>query len=119
MDSSNTYLDATIRNRASDMQLYTDSDVSYLVLSKAHSRGEGYFYLNNKLNNMQTILLPTSTSPILTECQTLTHSLSSAAGAEVGTVFLNSKAAVPIRIVLEEIGLPQGSTPLKIDNNTA
>ena len=49
MDYAHTYPDATIRNHASDMQLYIDSDAAYLVLPKACSRGAGNFYFSNKL----------------------------------------------------------------------
>ena len=78
------------------MQLYIDSDAAYLVLPKARSRGVRHFYLSSTLNNMQTIPTPASNGPILTECQTLKNVMSSAAEAEVGTVFLNGKATIPI-----------------------
>ena len=35
MDYANTYPSATIRYKASDMQLHVDSDAAYLVLPKA------------------------------------------------------------------------------------
>eukprot|EP00956_Cyclotella_meneghiniana_P031271 scaffold81716_cov13-Cyclotella_meneghiniana.AAC.1 len=45
--------------------------------------------------------------------------MSSAAEAETGALFLNAKLAVPIRHTLEELGHPQGKTPIQTDNSTA
>ena len=45
--------------------------------------------------------------------------MSSTAEAGVGTVHHNGKASIPVRTVLDDMGHPQGSTPVKIDNNTA
>ena len=56
---------------------------------------------------------------ILTELQTLKYVVSSAAEAELGTVHHNGKAAISIRVALDERGHPQGPIPLKTDDNTA
>jgi hypothetical protein len=45
--------------------------------------------------------------------------LSSAAEAELGTLFHNGKEACPLRIALEEMGHPQPATPMATDNSTA
>lgn len=45
--------------------------------------------------------------------------VSSAAEAELGALFHNGKDACPIRIALEEMGHPQGPTPIVTDNSTA
>jgi hypothetical protein len=45
--------------------------------------------------------------------------MSSAAEAEIGSVFLNAKEATLLRTTLEEMGHPQPPTPLQSDNNTA
>ena len=42
MDYAHIYLDAKIRYKASDMQLYIDYDAAYLVLLKARIRGAVY-----------------------------------------------------------------------------
>jgi hypothetical protein len=45
--------------------------------------------------------------------------MSSAAEAEVGALFMNAKALIPLRITCEELGHIQLPTPMRTDNNTA
>ena len=45
--------------------------------------------------------------------------MSSAAEAELGALFINTKQAVPMRHTLEELGHPQNKTPIQTDNSTA
>jgi hypothetical protein len=49
----------------------------------------------------------------------LKHVMSSAAEAEIGSVFLNAKEAKILRTRLEEMGHPQPPTSLQTDNTTA
>ena len=58
MDYAHTYPNAIIGYKASDMQLYVDSDAVYLVLPKARSGGAGHFYLSNKLTSMDKLPQP-------------------------------------------------------------
>jgi hypothetical protein len=44
--------------------------------------------------------------------------VASAAEAELGALFLNAQGAKVIWLVLEELGHPQPSTPIHIDNTT-
>jgi predicted transposase YdaD len=44
--------------------------------------------------------------------------ISSAAEAEIGSVFLNAKEATLLRTSLEEMGYPQPPTPLQTDSTT-
>ena len=119
MDYAHTYPDAKIYHHTNNMQLYVDSDAAYIVLSKARSRGAGNFYLSNKFHSTPTIPTPKPNSPILTECQALRNVISSGAKAEVSTVHLSGKAAIPVRNDLNEMVHLQGSTPIKTGNNTA
>jgi hypothetical protein len=45
--------------------------------------------------------------------------MSSAAEAELGALFINAKLAIPMRHTLEEMGHPQGKTPIQTDNSMA
>ena len=47
MDYLSTNPNAKIKFRASDMQLFIDSDAAYLIHPKARSREGGYHYLGN------------------------------------------------------------------------
>ena len=100
------------------MQLYIDSDAAYLILP-TRSRGAGYCNLIDKLTKTSIPPLSKINDPILTECQTLKYVMSSAAEAEVGTTHTNGKAAIPIRVALDEMDHPRSPTPLNTDNNTA
>jgi hypothetical protein len=45
--------------------------------------------------------------------------MSSAAEAEIGSVFINAKEGAVLRTTLEELGHPQPPTPIETDNTTA
>ena len=47
MDYAPTYPKITIRYYASNMQLFVDSNATYLVLLNTKSRIAGYFYLSD------------------------------------------------------------------------
>jgi hypothetical protein len=113
--------DATLRYHASDMILYVESDASYLSESKARSRVAGFHYLSNKQENLQD---PNSTPPpfngaISIPCKVLKAVLASTAESELAGLFVNGQEAVPERITLEELGHPQGPTPIFTDNKTS
>ena len=80
-----------IRYQASAMILHIDSDASYLIAPEAKSRITGYFKVNNKPSN--TI----NNAPILVECHTLKHVVTSSAECETAGVFQNAKTAIPIQ----------------------
>ena len=45
--------------------------------------------------------------------------MQSAAEAECGALYMNTKEAIPMRITLEELGHPQPAAPMRADNSTA
>jgi hypothetical protein len=45
--------------------------------------------------------------------------MSSAAEAEIGSIFSNAKEAAPLRVILEEMGHNQPPTPIQTENSTA
>ena len=101
------------------MILHIDSDAAYLVMPGAKSRVAGYYYLSTKpltIGDPQNIPL---NGAILVECKTLRHVVASAAEAETGGLFHNAQRGIEIRVALEEMGHPQGKTPLKTDNSTS
>ena len=85
------------RYYASEIKLYIDSDAAYPVLPKARSRGIDHFDFSDKLENMTSIPKPKLSGPVLTKCATICTIMSSAAEAECGTLFHNSKVAIPVR----------------------
>ena len=100
------------------MQLHVDSDATYLVLSKARSRGAGHFYLIIHTPPGISIPQPPTNGPILTEYVTLRNVMISAAEAETSTLYHNGIAVIPICVTLNELHHPQGPTSFKTDNDT-
>ena len=116
LDYVSTHFNATIRYHASDMILHVDSDAAYLVLPRARSHLVGHFFLSDSPSLTRTV---PPNGPILTECKTIYHVVSSAAEAETAGLFHNAQQARPFRYVLHQLGHPQPPTPIKTDNATA
>ena len=115
MDYLATYPNAYIRYHASDMILHIDSDAAYLVLPEAKSRIAGFYQLTNTARPNT----PSFTNgPLLVECKTLRHVVSSAAEAETSALYHNAQNAIHIRRLLHQLGHPQPPTPIKVDNST-
>ena len=111
-----TYPDCYLRYHASNMVLNIDFDAAYLVLPKANSRIAGHYHLSTKPTASTS---PPPNGPILVECRTLRHVVTSAAEAEVSALFHNAQNAIPIRNLLIALGHPQPPTPIKTNNTTA
>ena len=111
-----THPNTTIQYHASDMVLNVDSDAAYLVLPRARSRLAGHFFLSSP-GSPSRIAAPNG--PVLTECKTIRHVVSSAADAETAALFHNAQSARPIRHILISLGHSQPPTPLKTDSATA
>eukprot|EP00804_Cyclotella_cryptica_P016948 CCRYP_001900-RB/>CCRYP_001900-RB protein AED:0.47 eAED:0.43 QI:0/-1/0/1/-1/0/1/0/167 len=94
------------------MILAVHSDASYLETT-ARSRAGGHFFLSKGDPS------PCDNSVILTLAQIIKPVMSSAAEAELGTLHINAREAVPQRHLLNELGHPQPPTPIQIDNSTA
>ena len=113
LDYCASHPDGSIRYQASDMILKLHSDSSYLNAVGACSRQGGHLYLGNK--SEPDIL----NGAVLNLAAIMKMVLSSAAEAEFGALFHNTKEATPLRTTLEELGHPQPPTPVLVDNSTA
>ena len=121
LDYCATHPNAVVRFTGSDMILWLHSDASYLSMPKARSRAGGFYYLSD---HPPPTLGPDTPPPrhngaVNVLCQIMREVVSSAAEAELGSMFHNAKEACSIRIALEEMGHPQPATPLQTDNITA
>ena len=123
MERVNTFLDymathprAVIRYYVSGMVLNVHSDASYLTAPKARSRAGGHFFLDSIPKDGCPIRL---NGAILTQCAILKCVAASAAGAELGALFLNAMDAKILRLTLMGMGHPQPPTPIHVDNTTA
>ena len=63
--------------------------------------------------------IPTNNRAVINIAQLIKAVMSSAAEAEVGSLYMNAQEAVPARKILEEMGHPQRCTPLQTDNTIA
>ena len=93
-----THPNAKLRYYASDMVLNVHSDASYLSAPNARSRAAGYYFLGSVPKKHQPIKL---NGAIHVLCTVLKLVASSAAEAELGALFLNSKEAKVLRLTLE------------------
>jgi len=113
LDYCATHPNTGVRFWASGMILNIHSDASYLSEYYAKSRAAGHHYLGN-LNDPVF-----DNGTILTVSSIIKHVMSSASEAEIAALFQNCKAAIPLRVALEEMGHPQPKTPITTDNSTA
>jgi len=93
--------------------LNVESDASYLSERNARSRAGGHFYMSDNSTN------PKNNGAVLNISHIIKAVMSSAAEAELGALYINTREAVPIRNLLIEMGHPQPKTPVQTDNTTA
>jgi hypothetical protein len=98
------------------MILNVHSDASYLSAGKGRSRAGGYFFLGSMPEDGRSMKL---NGNIHITCAILKLVAASAAEAELGSLFLNTREAKIIRLILHELGHPQPPTPIHVDNTTA
>ena len=115
LDYMATHPDTVIYVYASDMIFNVHFDASYQTASKIRSRTGGYFFLGSMPKNGDPIILNGNIHVLSAVIKLVA---SSAAEAELAALFLNAQQARIIRLILREIGHPQPSTPIHINNST-
>ena len=91
------------------------SDASHSNEPKARSTAGGHYFLGNNPRDNQPIFLNGATHSL---CQILKFVASSAAEAELGSLFLNAKKGKEMITTLTEMGHPQPPVPIHVDNST-
>ena len=121
LDFAATHPSSILKYKASDMHLWAHTDASYLSESKARSRCGGFYYLSARpsLPITSNDNPPPLNGPIMANSKIIDAVMSSAQEAETGAGFFNAKEILPLRTALEELGHPQGPTPLQFDNKVA
>ena len=114
LDYAATHPNATIEYTPSGMILKVHSDASYLSEPRAKSRFGGHYYLGS-----EPVLETQHNGPVHTTASILKNVVSSASEAEYGGIFMNAKAALPLRQALLDLGHAQPPTPIQTDNDTA
>ena len=110
LDYCITHPKAQIIYRASDMQIHIESDAAYLVAPKGRNRAGGYFYLGNKDGKLFN-------GAIFILAKIIKAVMSSAAEAEVGSLYMNAREAIPLIYTCEKLGHIQLPIPIKTDNS--
>jgi hypothetical protein len=103
LNCCNTHPESKIRYHSSDMILHIHSDASYLSEDEEKSRAGGFFYMGNATKGKKKL----TNGAILIISKVIKHVMSSAAEAEIGAVFINSKEGAVLRTTLEELGHTQ------------
>jgi hypothetical protein len=99
-----------IRYHASSMQLQIQSDASYLCRTKARSVLGGLHYLGSaeQING-----------PFYCASKVISCVVTSAAEAELGAAFQNAQKGAQFRNTLTELGYPQPTTTIFVDDTVA
>ncbi len=105
--------DAILTCKASKMVLVIHIKASYLSELKACSQAGGHMFMAGQ----EKIL--TNNGGVLNILQIIRAVKSSAAEAELGTLFINAKTAVSMCRLLEELGQPKAQIPIQTDNSTS
>ena len=113
LDYVATYPNDGIIYRASKMQLAAHSDAGYLNEPKARSRASAHVCLS------ENVPIPAFNGAILTIAQIIKFVMSSAAEAELASLFITARKCVELRQTAIEMGWPQLPTPMPVDNTTA
>ena len=95
------------------MILVVYSDASYQSEPKACSHTGKHCFLASDLP------IPANSKAVLNTAQINKTVMSSAAEAEMGAVFLNTREVIPEQNALIKMGHPQGTTPIQTDNSTS
>ena len=67
----------------------------------------------------EDVPVPAHNVSVLTIAQVIKNVMSSAAEAELASLFTIAKEMIPLRQALTEMGWPQSATPIQCDNSTA
>jgi hypothetical protein len=99
--------------KKSNMVLAVHSYASYLSKPSAQSRVGGHFFCSSNVQD------PLDNGAILNISKILKAVMSSAAKAELGALYINAWEAIPMQLLLKEMGNKQPPTPIQTDNSTA
>ena len=113
LDYAATQEPAVLTYRKSGMVLAIHSDASYLNEENARSRAGGHHFLS------EDVPFPPNNGAVHNVAEIIKAVMSSAAEAELGSLYINAKKGVEERHILTEMGHPQPPTPIQVDNSTA
>ena len=113
IDYCATHPNSGVRFMSSDMILDLHSDASYLHKPESKSRAAGHFYLSKKKDEIF------NNGSVMTLSKIIKYVLASASKAETAAFFYNFKAAIPLRLTLEEMGHQQPKPPITSETHSS
>jgi hypothetical protein len=113
LDYAATNPDAILTYKKSDMVLAVHSNASYLSKPLAQSQVGSHCFCSSNVND------PPNNSAILNKSNILKAIMSSTAKAELGALYINTREAIPMQLLLKEIGHKPSPTPIQTNNSTA
>ena len=112
LDYVATYPNDGMMHRKSLMQLAAHSDAGYLNEQQGKSRASVHAHLS------KAVPISSFNGAVITIAQIIKFAMTSAAKAELASLFLTAKKCATLRQTLLEIGWPQQPTPIQVDNTT-
>ena len=113
LDYVASHPDAILTYNKSKMVMAVHSDASYLTEPKSRSRAGGHWVLSNDEED------PPNNGPVHNIATIIRNVMTSAADAEIGALYINSRQVIPAIQFLEQMGHKQPPTPVQTDNTTA
>ena len=113
LDYCATYAVDGILYFSRDMVLCAHSDAGFHNEIKGRSRSGAHILLS------ENDAMPRWNGTVLTLNKTIKFVMSSASGAELGSLFITAQEMVAMRQTLEEIKWPQPKSPIQTDNSAA
>jgi hypothetical protein len=98
---------------ASDMIICAHADAGFHNKSKGHSGAGAHIFVS------RNDTFPKHNRPVLSISQTMKFVMSSAAKAELGTLYTTAKEMAPLRQTLIKTSWPQPCMSIQMDNSTA
>ena len=111
LDYVATQEEAVLTFNASDMKLAAHSNASYLSKQNARSRAGGHFFISSDST------VQSNNGAVINIVHIIKYVMTSATEAELAALYIVAREVVYLRIILEEMGHKQPSTPLQTDNS--
>ena len=113
LDYAVTHPDAILTYCVRNMVPNVYNDASCLTEPKARSRAGGHWFMSSDEECAK------NNGAVLTIAKIIRNVMTSAAGAEIGVLYINARQTIPVSRLLEEMGHKHPATPIQTDNTTA
>lgn len=113
LDYLHTHPDTELLFKASDMVLWVDSNVVYLIKPGDKYCMAGFYYLSSNPVKLSLGAKPPLNGAINIVCKSIPHNMVSAAESEMAELCMNVQEIIPTRHAIIALGYHQPPKPLK------